>query len=192
MRTVDLHRSAAKAQRGFSLVELLLTAFILSVGLLGLAALQASAMRGHLNSKTRDAAAYFGSSVLDRLKSDGQLTAAQRLNNQTVSATALLAGAALDTQIAYQAPNSTGTLQTQFNIRGGPIEPASLNLDESTPLFTANYVVRSNGKDGDPVATSQEMTREVVVNVTWQEAVTTAGVTTLQTKSISMSRYIRF
>jgi type IV pilus modification protein PilV len=194
MRTFPYFRAASRAQlqRGFSLVELLLTAFILSIGLLGLAALQASAMRGHLGSKTRDAAAYFASSVLDRLKADGQVTAAQRLNNQAISPAAILASAPLDTQISYQAPNSSGTLQSQFNIRGGPLEPTSGNLDESTPMFTANFVVRSNGKDGDPAPTSQGMTREVVVNVTWQEAVSAAGATTLQSKSISMSRYIRF
>lgn len=182
-----------RPEAGFTMVELLITAFILGIGLLGLAALQTMAVRGYSGSKIRDAGANLASSILDQLAADGRLTAVQRATDPaTVSTTALLANAALDTATAYQVRNKAGVVQTQFNLRGGPIEPTSADLDESSPVFTATYVVLTNGKDGDPVGASGQMAREVIVNVTWREAIQQSGATALQDRNLSVSRYVRF
>lgn len=173
-------RSSSRA--GFSLVEFLMVAIILGVGLLGLAALTATTIRGFGGSRSRDVAAGLADSVLDRLSLDGRLSAAVRANGGTIPATALVANATDDAVNAYAEPaTNLGT----FDLQGQPSTTA--------PVFTVSWVRRASKTGLTPAPTSLTTSSEVVVNVAWNEAVKGAGGATVSLpRYLSFSRSIRY
>ncbi len=62
--------AGARRQRGFSLVEVLVAALILAFGLVGLAHLQVTALRGNLGAHHRSQVALLAHDMLDRLRAD--------------------------------------------------------------------------------------------------------------------------
>ncbi len=171
-----------KRTSGFSLVEFLMVALILGVGLLGLTALTTMAIRGYGNSRTRDVAAHLASSVLDRLTLDGRLSAALRENNTTTfPAGTLVANASDNTVNAYVDPNGS----TNYDIQGLPTT--------TTPIFKVSWVRRAPKSGIVPTASSQSLSNEVVVNVWWVEAQkNSSNVTTTANHYLSISRSIRY
>lgn len=168
------------ARRGFSMIEFLMVAFILGVGLLGLTALMATNVRAAGGGRQRDTAAYLGHEVMERLAADGRRTALLRSNGQTTFASAFLLANALDNGInVYQSADPGGTQRTTFDMDGRP--------SATSPVFSVNWVRRT--KLATPVATSASMAAEVVVNVTWTESA--AGSATTQ-KWLSFSRIISY
>lgn len=61
------HPSPA-AQRGFTLVEILVTVVLISVGLLGVAALQLTTLRGNQDAYVRSQASVLAGDILDRMR----------------------------------------------------------------------------------------------------------------------------
>ena len=177
-----LNRSSRRAA-GFSLVEFLMVAVIMGVGLLGLAALSAISVRGFGGSRTRDAATNLADNILDRLALDGRLSASLRLNSATIPSSALLANAVDDASNTYTDPTTTFT---NFDLQG--------QGTNTSPVFTVTWVRRAAKSGLVPTATSLSAGAEVVVNVKWNDAVRndTTGVTTTQAHYISVSRYMRY
>lgn len=170
------------SRAGFSMVEFLLVAVILSVGLLGLAALTAMSVRGFGGSRIRGVASNLAGSVLDRLALDGRMSSAIRYNGTTIPATALVANAADDAVNTYVDP-STGF--TTYDLQGQP--------SNATPVFTVTWVRRASKTALSPAPTSLSANAEVVVNVAWNEAIkNNAGVTTTVPRFLSFSRSIRY
>lgn len=62
--------AAAFAQRGFSLVEVLVATVVLTVGMVGLAALLATGLRDHVTAHRYNQATLFAHDMLDRLRAD--------------------------------------------------------------------------------------------------------------------------
>lgn len=62
--------------RGFSLVEMLVTVLILSIGLLGLAGLQAMGLRNNMSAYQRTQASVLASDMLDRMRANRQVALA--------------------------------------------------------------------------------------------------------------------
>ena len=91
--------TARKRERGFSLLEVLITFFVLSIGLMGLAALQIKAVQYNQGAYSRSQALIAGNMMLDMI----------RLNS---SSTANLA----TYNIAYTATPSNGTTQPPKDI----------------------------------------------------------------------------
>lgn len=168
----DLHRDS-----GFSMIEFLMTAVILGVGLLGLAALTTVAMRAYGGSRTRDTALTLSSSVMDHLALDGRISAQIRGEGGTPPTTALVANAAADTKYSYQDPATTWT---DFDLQGQPTQ--------TNKVFTITWLLRT-AKGVTPDPSSNSAVGEVVVNVKWEEVV--KGATT-QSRYVSTSRLIRY
>lgn len=63
-------RSAARLQRGVGLIEVLVAVLVLSLGLLGMAGLQASALRANQSSYGRTQAVMLSYYMLDMLRTD--------------------------------------------------------------------------------------------------------------------------
>lgn len=175
-------RLRSRRVSGFSMVEFLMVALILGIGLLGLAALTTTAMRSYGGSRTRDSAIALSGSVLDRLSLDGRMSAQIRGIGGTIPATALVANATDGTVNTYADP---ATAFTTFDLQGLP--------NQATPIFTVKWVRRAT-KSIASVASSESAAAEVVVNIQWTESIRNAstGVTTSQPRYISTSRFIRY
>lgn len=65
-----INRTAAAAQRGFSLLEVIITMAILAVGLLGLAGLQARAINAETESFSRAQAMMLANAMADRMNAN--------------------------------------------------------------------------------------------------------------------------
>ena len=61
---------SARYQKGFSLVEVLVALLVLSIGLLGLAALQTTSLKYNTDSYFRTQATYFVYDIVDRMRSN--------------------------------------------------------------------------------------------------------------------------
>ncbi len=167
---------------GFSLIEFLMTAVILGIGLLGLAALTSTAMGSYGGSRTRNTAIALSSSVLDQMALDGRISAQMRSSGGAVPTTALVANAVDGAVNAYADPATTWTT---FDLQGQPSQAA--------PIFNITWVRRA-AKGLAPAASSLSAASEVVVNVQWTEEIKSAstGTTTLNPRYISTSRVIRY
>jgi prepilin-type N-terminal cleavage/methylation domain-containing protein len=69
-RNKHLHES----QRGFTMVEMLMTAFILAVGILGLTMLQVVSLKGTRGSKSLATGVQVAESVMDQIEMEGRLS----------------------------------------------------------------------------------------------------------------------
>jgi prepilin-type N-terminal cleavage/methylation domain-containing protein len=168
---------AIRAQKGFSLIELLMVAFIFAIGLLGLTALMATGIRASGGGRQRDTAAYLANDVLERLAADGRMSAMRRANGEAIPGTCLLGNAVDNTANTYQILDTNGDPQSTFDMEGRP--------SSAKPVFSVEWVRRST-KSVASVA-SVTSVAEVVVNVSWLES--GQGTATTQ-KWLSCSRMI--
>jgi type IV pilus assembly protein PilV len=67
-----MHTSAIKpaGARGFTLIEVLVSLVVLSIGLLGLAALQLTSLKANHGSSTRTQAVYLAYDIIDRMRAN--------------------------------------------------------------------------------------------------------------------------
>lgn len=68
MTSLNIH--TRRSQRGFTLVEILVTLVVISVGLLGVAALQLTTLRGNQDAYVRSQASTLASDILDRMRAN--------------------------------------------------------------------------------------------------------------------------
>ena len=174
-------RSRHKSDRGFSLIEMLLVAFILGIGLLGLAALQTMGIRGYAGSREKDAAAYLAGSVLDTLAAEGRMLQACRENGST-SPVNRFSGVAEDTLQDYQVAGTGTIVYPEFDLEGKPVLA-------NAGVFVVQWAIRSRTASGTPAAATTLLDgHEVVVNVGWE---LTRGADNPAQKWLTFSRYIR-
>ncbi|MCE1228857.1 MAG: prepilin-type N-terminal cleavage/methylation domain-containing protein [Firmicutes bacterium] len=69
-----MRRTNQLRQRGFSMVEMLMAAFILGVGLLGLASLQVMSLRVARGGKSLTTAVLVAERIMDQVEQEGRLT----------------------------------------------------------------------------------------------------------------------
>ena len=180
LRTVPRRRK----EGGFSMVEFLVAAFIMAVGLLGLITLQVGAVSQATAGRGRTTAAYIANMILQRAQIEGQhyylakstnvtptLTAVFTATPGTALANATFGGFNVD---GVQVTDATGTNLTNL----ATLVP---DANKRTPVFTASWARRAYLGTA-PVSTAQ--TQEFVVNISWVEGT--------QTKYLSMSRNIRY
>jgi hypothetical protein len=109
---------------------MLLTAFILAVGIMGLTLLQVMSLKGAQGSRSLSTAVQVGEAVMDRVEMEGRLTWLNQTNSQ------------------YNAPSALTTLQfvnqgplaapLTFNIKGQTPDPNSTDPAVKTPYFSVN------------------------------------------------------
>lgn len=173
-----------RQQGGFSMVEFLIAAFILSIGLLGLIALQVGAVAQAAAGRGRTTAAYIANLVLQQAQVEGQHYYLAKLNSVAPTLPAVFT-ATPGTALAI-------TTFGGFNVDGVQVTDASganlTNLatlvpdaNKRTTVFTASWA-RRGYLGAAPTSTTQS--QEFVVNISWVEG--------QQTKYLSMSRTIRY
>lgn len=169
---------------GFSMVEFLVAAFILAIGLLGLMTLQVASVAQAGAGRGRTTAVYIADLILQRAQLEGQHYYLAKSSNVTPTLTAVFT-ATPGTALA----NATFG---GFNVEGVQVtNGAGANLtglatlvpdaNKRTPVYTASWARRAYPGTA-PATTAQS--QEFVVNVSWVEAT--------QTKYLSMSRNIRY
>jgi type IV pilus assembly protein PilV len=179
------HRLPKRTDSGFTLVELLLALAILSIGLLGLAALQVASQSQGTGGRMRGSAALMAHSILDQIQAEGALTAAERSEYGSVIST----GHIYVDPVGATPSTVTTPAGPQYTILGLlPTDPyyleAAHNKEDKTPVFTVSW--RRNVGLINPFARSGF--QEFIVNVSWNESGNTA---TPITRTLSVSRYVR-
>jgi Tfp pilus assembly protein PilV len=163
-------KNSAQAQLGFSLVEMLLTAFILAVGIMGLTMLQVMALKSARGGKSLSTAVQVGESVMDRIEMEGRLswlnlTAGQYSNPAALNHMMFVNNATIPTQ--------------SFNLNGGVTDLSSPDPAVNNPFYTVNitqvdvaavgsgkitdFNVRVAFSDATNPATNAPITRTVVL-----------------------------
>lgn len=129
MTTVPIPRQR-RHEAGFSMVEMLMTAVILAVGILGLTMLQLMSIRAARGSKNLTTATQLAEHIMDRVEMEGRLTWLNSTQSKLETPGALVG-------LSYIGQGKT--VRT-YNILGMEPRPASAKLEEKLPFFTVTYV----------------------------------------------------
>lgn len=140
-------RGNAFRQRGTTLIEALVAVVVLSIGLLGMAGLQANALKLNQTSMQRSQAAILAYSILDQMRSDTAAAKAGDYDGEPAEGSALAAwrnevtrslGASAEGEICrIAAPADTDCTDTSsdvFRISVQWTETGIENADGTTPL----------------------------------------------------------
>lgn len=201
---VRLRPSAKEA--GFSMVELLLAAFIMAIGLFGLLGLQLASIKQNTQSRSRGTATMLAHNLLDRITAIGTLAVADRSNNNTPAPydpaappanpmQAVLANLSADTKTT-DGDSSTTESKGCYGFLGETVptdrtsyyDITGAKLPKDDParrVFTVTWS-RTNERYAGP----WNATAEYTVNVQWEEA-PVPGKTVTQKKYFSVSRNVR-
>jgi len=138
--------AARKAQAGFSMVEMLMAAFILSVGILGVSMLQIMSLKAARGSQNLTTAVRVADRVMDQTELEGRLTWLNQTDSNYITPGAL-------SQLQYL---KAGAVATQtFDINGEP------TADAAAAFYTMNFTKTPVVADG---ATGAITDVTVVVN----------------------------
>ena len=123
-------------QAGFSMVEMLITAFVLAVGILGLTMLQTMSLKASRGSRSLSSAILVAEQVMDQVEMEGRLSWLN-LTATNRSAPSLATDLPNLRYLTATTIAATGLVET-FNSRGGAVLPAATGTDpvDSTPFFT--------------------------------------------------------
>lgn len=168
-------RSTRANQAGFSMVEMLMAAFILSVGILGITMLQVVSLRTARGGQNLTTAIQVAERVMDQVELEGRLSWLNITDSQysTPGTTTPL------THLQYI--NNTTVPDQTFNISG---QPAAIDPVDTTPVFTMHMVQNlvSTGTDGKVT--------DVQVLVTFTDMISTADNTTPIKRTVNLTRRI--
>ena len=119
-------------QAGFSMVEMLITAFIMAVGILGLSMLQVMSLKASRGSRSLTTAVLVGEQVMDRAELEGRLS---WLN--VTDTNFALPSLALDLpKLKYITIAAGAPFVEYLNVKGGAVNAASADPLEQTAFFT--------------------------------------------------------
>lgn len=113
----DGTRPISKFQQGFTLIEIMVAVLVLAIGLLGLAGLQAAAVRSNNSAYMRSQATVLAYDISDRMRvnREAALNSAYDLCNANINAAGCAGIAKQDVQawraaLALNLPSGTGTI----------------------------------------------------------------------------------
>lgn len=166
-------------QRGFSLAELMITALIFGVGLLGLAALQVSTLRNNSGGRNRVTAAGLAEGCLGAIQAEGSLS-------WSYAAGVMGTSAAYPITRVYTGGTQTGTFGT-FDVNGQPVA-----ANAETRTFSVAWQ-RLDATAATPKNAINGMNmNEFVVTVTWQDQALDGSGQALAATTLSLSRLVRY
>jgi type IV pilus assembly protein PilV len=151
MGTMDL-QSARSRQRGVTLVEVLVTVVVISVGLLGVAALQMTSLRDNYSSYVRGQATALADDIIDRIRAN---------RDDAASYAVAMGGSVSGTTVAAQDVTEwKSALQTMLPQAGatpvaadGSIAVQTISAGRFSVLITIQWGER-NGSSGNATRTT--------------------------------------
>lgn len=180
---------ASKSESGFSMVELLIVALILAIGLLGMTALQVMNLSQSSGGRARNSAAYIAQTSFELIEAEGRLSIAG-FPPPTRVFTSAVSPADATSRALFGGFNIHGIQVTDS--AGNPIASNVAMIGDSSQrsVYYNVYWTRHAYKAGlTPQSSAQQNAQEFVIDVGWFE---TDSSGTNVPKWISMSRYIRF
>jgi type IV pilus assembly protein PilV len=137
----ELRNSRSRGQRGFTLVEMLVALVVLSIGLLGVAALQLMSLRSNYGSAMRSQATFLAYEIVDRMRANRTAALAGQYN-VVLGANKTAGTVAGDDVIAWK-QNIARTLPAVDN--AGTPEVADGAISQAGNIFTVT--IRWNDYD---------------------------------------------
>ena len=162
-------------EAGFSMVELLMAAFILAIGLLGLMALQTSVIKGGAVSELRTTGVALGQGILEAVEAEARQ---QRLHR------------AMDPggPVPALSPCFAGTaVAGAYNLYGGPVNPLSPDPRERVAIFSTSTLGTQLGTGAGAVSGS---VFQFVTTVSYPDRPDPADPTQVLTRTLSFRREV--
>ncbi len=166
VKILDPRKRGYSRQSGFSMVELLLTAFILAVGVLGLTMLQVMSMRASSGGRALNTAVMVGEATLESIQSEGRQKSLFMKFGGTAPATTYF-GAAI-------AP--------QYYAFDGTVLPTQDSAFFTVTITPADVVAAGNAG----------RTRHFTVVVTFADTPNPANPTLTVTRTVTLSRQVAY
>ncbi len=124
-------KTIRRVQAGFSMVEMLMTAFVLAVGILGLTMLQTMSLKASRGSQSLTTAVLVAEQVLNQADLEGRLSWLNLTqSNQAAPTLADLPN------LRYLTIQAGGQLVETFNVKGGAVVPGSPDPMVNTAFYT--------------------------------------------------------
>jgi prepilin-type N-terminal cleavage/methylation domain-containing protein len=142
-----LRQIKAPRQNGFSMIEMLLAAFILSIGILGLALLQAMSLRASRGSSNLGTAVLIAERIMAQIEQEGRLTWLNTTEENTISPS--IAKDLPGFNFKYITLNSGEVITEGFNPKGEPVDPNNYDSASFTSFFKATTQKLARGADSD-------------------------------------------
>jgi len=151
------------ASAGFSMIELLMTAFILAVGLLGLTMLQAMSMRSSTGSRALANAVMVGEGVLESIQSEGrQRLLSLRYTRAAPTTTTYFVTTKITQYYAFDGTKLPNNANAFYTVEIEPADVVATGLAGGTRQFTLIiHFVDSVGSSGTPHERQVTLTRQV-------------------------------
>ena len=189
MSNLTQHQTTTNGKKnikGFTLIEVLVTVVVVSIGLLGLAGLQINGLRANMSSEARSKATLLASDIVERMRANPIGVAANAYNLASISAAACVIPARVcsnTNETPFTGPGCTAAQMATFDIwawscgltpppgtaqRGGVIN----QLPNATASITCDNIPLC------PPGSSH------TISITWNELSPTDGASTPQTISL--------
>lgn len=164
-----------RSQAGFSMIEMLMTAFVLAVGLLGLCMLQTMSLKASRGSRSLQTAVEVGQAVLDQVEMEGRLSWLNLTDNNGSSTNANLPN------LVYIPLAVGASLPPQYFNVLGQTPTTSSDPTVSNPFFTT---VTTHVDDAG-VAGGIGQVSDYSVTVTFSDLVNGSGTAVLRTVNLT-------
>lgn len=149
MRVHSSGSGRLRGQAGFSLIEMLMTAFLMGVGILGLSMLQLMSLKSSRGGRSLSMAVLVSEHVMEQVEMEARLSYLNLTNKEGVDPSLADLPA-----LRYVSLGDGSSLTESFNSKGDPPAPGSSDPLEQTPYYTVTttrnaFVTAASGSLSD-------------------------------------------